>query len=126
MCCLTYLCQDHHDPEIEDESITANILSGKYRLHDFAATMWLELTEKVTSLSKLEDIPEDLVNLLQTFLSERTSGPYNDTTNGDASLPGFESFKKRWPGLHSVLCKSVNFRQLCSKSEYRQDQGEKS
>jgi hypothetical protein len=120
-----YLCQRHHDPEILDEEIADNILSGAYRLHEFATTMWLDLTERVTSSSQSHVLLAELASLLQTLVCERKNDRYNDAN--EKAIPwSLETFEKHWFELHDILCKAVHFRQICSKSDYQKTQGESS
>jgi hypothetical protein len=125
MCCIVYLCQRHHDPEIPDEEIAANILSGAYRLHEFATTTWLDLTERVASSSQSQVLLAELASLLQTLVCERKNGQYNDA--GEKAAPrSLKTFEKPWLELHNILCKAVHFRKLCSQSDYQKTQGESS
>jgi hypothetical protein len=125
MCCIMYLCQRHHDPEILDEEIADNILSGAYRLHEFATTMWLELTERVASSSQSQVMLAELASLLQTLICERKNDRYNDASK-KTSPRSLETFEKPWFELHDILCKAVHFRQICLKSDYQKTQGESS
>ena len=118
-----YLCQGHHDPAILDEEITDNILSGAYRLHEFATTMWLELTERVASSSQSQVLLAELVSLLQTLVCERKNDRYNDASEKITPW-SLETLKEPWFELHNILCKAVHFRQICSKSDYQKTQGE--
>ncbi|KAL4724605.1 hypothetical protein ACLX1H_008047 [Fusarium chlamydosporum] len=44
--CLTYLCQDHHDPDLTEDEVDKMILLGAYRLHHFSSELWLVLINR--------------------------------------------------------------------------------
>jgi len=117
-----YLCQGHHDPEILDEEISHNILSGAYRLHDFSTTVWLELVERYACSNRSRTLPNELISLLEILMCKRSSDQF-DSCAEDSTQPKLESFKSSWPDLHSMLCKVAYFRQSCSKAEYNKRQG---
>lgn len=122
MCCITYLSQEHHDREIDDEEMAYNLLSGLYRFHEFATTMWLELIERVTRFYSLGSMPKELIAILETFLAERKNRHYKGTTAKSVERR-FSSFKKDWPELHDILCKAAGFRHVSSKAEYNKNKG---
>ncbi|KAF2792115.1 NACHT domain protein [Melanomma pulvis-pyrius CBS 109.77] len=121
ICCITYLCQGHHDPEILDEDIRRNILSGAYRLHDFATTMWLELIERFVCSDSVHILPDELISLLEILMHERNNRQYNGGTEQPTQWK-LESFKQCWPELYDMLCKSTGFHQICSRAEYHKSQ----
>jgi len=118
-----YLRQQHHDPDITDEEIADNILSGAYRLHDFATTMWLELTEKFISTSQSLVPPDELVDSLQALHYERKNDGYVNAVI-QANAQSLEAFKAYYPELYGILCEAVHFRQICAKSEFKKIPGE--
>jgi hypothetical protein len=117
-----YLCQGHHDPEILDEEISHNILSGVYRLHDFSMTVWLELVERYACSNRSTTLPNELISLLEMLMHKRSNDQFNDVAEDSTQLK-LESFKSNWPNLHSMLCKAAHFRRTCSKAEYNKRQG---
>jgi len=122
MCCITYLCQGHHDPEILDEELSHNILSGVYRLHNFSTTVWLELVERYAYSNRSRTLPNELISLLEMLMQERSNDRF-DSVVEDSTQPKLESFKSKWPNLHSMLCQAAHFRRTCSEAEYKKSQG---
>lgn len=122
MCCIMYLCQGHHDPEILDEEISNNILSGVYRLHDFSMIVWLELVERYACFSGSRTLPNELISLLEMLMHKRGNDQF-DIVAKDCTQPKLELFKSNWPNLHSMLCKVSQFRRTCSNAEYNKRQG---
>lgn len=117
MCCVTYLCQTHHDHDLLDEDIAHNILSGAYRLHDFAATAWLELVERFIYSSKQDTVSHELIDVLETLRSERTQGTYPEGAETSTQL-SLEPFKSVSPAVHNMLCKVAHFRRISLKGEF--------
>ena len=117
MCCVTYLCQTHHDHDLLEDDIAKNILSGAYRLHDFAATAWLELVERFVHSSRQDIISHELVDALEMLRCERTQGTY--TEGAEPSTPSsLEPFKVASPIVHNMLCKVAHFRRISSNSHF--------
>jgi hypothetical protein len=122
MCCVTYLCQVHHSHDLLDEEIAHNILSGTYRLHDFAATTWFEFLERFIHLIRQDTLPHELVDVLETLRWERANGMR--TEGAEASTqPSLEHFKSDSPALHDMLCKVAHFRQISLKGNFDKDKG---
>ena len=122
MCCVTYLCQTHHDHDLLDEDIAHNILSGAYRLHDFAANAWLELVERFIHLSRQDTISHELIDALEMLRCERTQGEY--TEGAEASTPSsLEPFKSVSPAVHNMLCKVAHFRRISLKGNFDKNEG---
>ena len=122
MCCVTYLCQIHHDHDLLDEDIGHNILSGAYRLHDFAATAWFELVERFIQLSKQDTLSHELIDALETLRCERTQGIYTEGAE-ESTQSSLEPFKSVSPALHDVLCKVADFRRISLKRNFDKNEG---
>ncbi|KAH7359598.1 NACHT domain protein [Pyrenochaeta sp. MPI-SDFR-AT-0127] len=116
--CITYLCQPHYDIDILDEDIEQNILSGVYRLHNFATTTWLDLLKKYISFDHSAGVPDELVSILETLTTERHNCQYNGSEE-PSSPRSLEAFKKHCSKLHTALRKSVHFRLLWAKAAYQ-------
>ena len=122
MCCVTYLCQTHHGHDLLDEDIAHNILSGAYRLHDFAATAWLELVERFIHLSRQDTISHELIDALEMLRCGRTQGIY--TEGAEASvLSSLKPFKSVSPAVHNMLCKVANFRRVSLEGNFDKNKG---
>ncbi|KAL9119321.1 MAG: hypothetical protein Q9187_004124, partial [Circinaria calcarea] len=121
VCCVTYLCQMHHDPDLLDEEIDGNILSGAYRLHDLAATTWFELVELSVPLLKQETtLSPKFIDALETLRCGRTSGTY-DKGAETFTASSLEPFKSISPTLHDMLREVAYFRRASLKSNFDED-----
>jgi hypothetical protein len=127
-CCIWYLRQSHHDSWITDDEIADNIISGDYRLHTFAVTMWLELVKRYVSLNGSKHMSTELIRALECLAAERSSSDFGGSTElaGQSHQPELEKFKYQWPKLHTMLCQVAQFRRRCSSSEYHISKGEMS
>ncbi|KAI8718204.1 NACHT domain-containing protein [Fusarium sp. LHS14.1] len=74
--CISYLCQDHHDLEsIEEEEIEDSILSGSYRLHNFAYTYWWKLIKQYLALSKGDQAVQMEFDMSEAILALKSTQP---------------------------------------------------
>lgn len=123
VCCVTYLCQTHHDHELPDEEIDRNILSGAYRLHDLASIIWFELVERsVTFIKQDTTLSPKLIDALETLRSERTSGTYDGGVEvfTSSNLEPFESISST---VHDMLREVACFRRASLKSNFDEENG---
>ncbi|RBA21148.1 hypothetical protein FPRO05_07462 [Fusarium proliferatum] len=84
--CVVYMCQDHHDSELTEDEIDANILWGAYRLHHFSSSFWLDLILEYLALSDSNIIPEGLIEQLKLLLETRSSDRYIESDQTDSCL----------------------------------------
>ena len=117
ICCVTYLCQHHHDQGIGDQEICHHLLSGAYRLHNFATAMWFDLVEYVATLSS-QSLPDTLANLLRLLSTERR----NESYEGAPSTYSSACFKK-YPEIHEMASKQAEFRRACSNGGFDKRHG---
>lgn len=120
-----YLCQRRYDPEILDDKnvdVAINILSGVYRFHYFSATLWLEFVERYIRLTRSQTLPDELINLLERLMVERSSYEFKGNTEQSA-LPDLQPFKSQYPDLYEMLCDVTHFRQKCLQAEYHISKG---
>jgi hypothetical protein len=120
--CLTYLCLDPFDPEIGEEDLTENIISGGYRLHAFAASQWVELVRKCAGMLGNKNPPDELITLLEHFITERKNMWYEGLDEHAPECGELETFKREWPELHTLLRHALKFRQL-DVGDWRLDEG---
>ncbi|KAF5667794.1 NACHT domain-containing protein [Fusarium heterosporum] len=62
-CCITYLCQHHHD-KIDAELFRQNVIDGIYRLHHFASDNWSYLVLIYLKTASKPQKEESLVPLI--------------------------------------------------------------
>ena len=127
-CCIWYLCHSHYDPWITDEEITDSIVSGDYRLHEYAVTMWVELIKRYVSLNGSKPLSSELISALECLLTERSNNEFvhKPELASRSDQLYLEKFESQWPELYTMLCRIAHFRWRCSSSEYRMSKGEMS
>ncbi|MCJ1267692.1 hypothetical protein MMC22_007578 [Lobaria immixta] len=125
-CCIWYLCQSHHNAWITDDEITDNIISGDYRLHDYAVTIWLDLVKHYVRLNGSKPLSIELIHALECLMTDRSSSEFAASTDlaGQSHQPDLEKFKNQWPELHTILCHMAQFHWRCSTSEYHMSKGD--
>ncbi|KAL9621920.1 MAG: hypothetical protein Q9160_003741 [Pyrenula sp. 1 TL-2023] len=112
MCCIAYLCQRHHDPQVGDEEINAHAISGAYRFHNFSTNMWLELLDRTAALLPRR-LPDALIDLLSRLSSQRC----NQRCNSEAKAPSSVHLQE-YPEIDQMLSKADQFRRAYSESDY--------
>ncbi|KAL6697595.1 hypothetical protein J3F84DRAFT_291012 [Trichoderma pleuroticola] len=124
ICCLQYLCQDHHSPDISDKDLEAGMKMGNYRLHYYATDTWLNLVTQYLRLNLSRVLSEDLTTTLDKFYKERgkqesCSWPELD---GQQYPPELQQFQSCNPNLFH-FCRSIaQFQQKCATSLYDLEQ----
>lgn len=116
--CVTYLCQPHHDPELDQGSVATHLVAGVYRFHHFAADAWLKLTEMCCLSKEVDKCSEDwreLLCLVRNFLKTRTNDAYTPFDE-KADLPRLKHIKDTEPDIYELLCREI---QLRKKAEVR-------
>ncbi|KAL6403418.1 NACHT domain protein [Ilyonectria robusta] len=126
ICCTKYLCQDHHNPWTEDPEFEENVISGDYRLHYYATSTWLELTERYLSLAGSKAPPPQLINALENLDGARSQWEYRGGTELEAQLYPrvLRKVEPHRPDLFAMLRNVARFRQKASTSQYRIDQAD--
>lgn len=126
--CIWYLLQSQFDLLITDDEVAENVISGKYRLHNFAVDMWLELVKRYVSLNGSKPLSTELIHALEFLATERSSSEFGGSTElaGQSHQPELEKFKRQWPDIHTMLCDVAQFRWRCSSSDYHMSKGEMS
>ena len=119
MCCIQYLCQRHHDPDLLDDEFLGNVLSGAYRMHEYAVSMWLELVERYVLVADSPALPENLIGLLQLLIEKRSSDDFIEEDISQ-SLPNLSQdlLVSDCSDVSAMLRKASYFRQKCSEGEY--------
>jgi len=122
--CLNYLSMDIYDPDIEDEAITENILSGKYCLHSYGTSQWLGLVCTAGTVLQKDERMDELVNRVEHFFAQR-SNPDCDhiPTDGLSRAVELNTFKTQHPSVYEDLARAMHFRKS-DIGEWRIDEGE--
>jgi len=122
ICCITYLCQRHHDPDRGDERIADDVISGAYRFHNFATAVWLELVKNSASQARSGSLPTELISSLEDFMYQRTND-FSTGKIGDSPDRLLEPFKSTWPDIHLMLSKITQFHHVAANSDFDKREG---
>ncbi|KAL9567379.1 hypothetical protein ACKAV7_008454 [Fusarium commune] len=118
--CVVYMCQDHHDPDLTEDEIDANMLWGAYRLHHFSSSFWLDLINEYLTLSGSETIPHTLIDQLRILLETRSSDHYTQSNQSKRCLhPAILGLEDQEPALVEMLKGCIEFQTSSSKSDFR-------
>ena len=124
-CCIQYLCQRHHDVDLSEEELHNNILSGLYGLHEYSATMWLELIRRYLDLAELTAPPSDLISLFEIFIEKRSSEAFVlDTASPYVRCVVLHLLQSNHLNIYEVLCNTAYFQKKCSGGLYDKREGE--
>ncbi|EGU76073.1 hypothetical protein FOXB_13411 [Fusarium oxysporum f. sp. conglutinans Fo5176] len=100
--CMVYLCQDHHEPDLTEDEIDANILWGAYRLHYFSSGFWLDLINEYLTLSSSATLPNTLIDQLRVLFGTRQSEDHTQTDQDATCLhPAILALESREPVLRT-------------------------
>jgi hypothetical protein len=114
----------HHGQVLRDDEVTENVLSGAYRLHDFAATSWLKLVERCIQFTGPKAPAGELLDALETLRCERTQPNYNETVQS-STQSSMEPIKSTSPVVHQMLCEAAQFRLVALKGNFHFEQGQR-
>lgn len=116
--CLTYLCQDHHDPDLTEDEVDKMILLGAYRLHHFSSELWLVLINRYLVLSDSKTLPETLIAQLRRLFERRSSNDYIKPDECEINLhPAIPVLESDEPDLVEMLKGCSDFHASFSKSD---------
>ncbi|PKK48953.1 hypothetical protein CI102_7960 [Trichoderma harzianum] len=124
ICCIRYLCQDHHSPDISEKDLEAGIKMGNYRLHYYAADTWLSLVTQYLRLNQSQVLSEELITTLHKFYEEQCKQDLSGRTElKEQRYPSeLQQFKSRNPNIFCFLRGIAQFQQKCSTSLYHLEQ----
>ncbi|SPO07346.1 uncharacterized protein DNG_10040 [Cephalotrichum gorgonifer] len=106
---LTYLCSGIFDVNQSDTELSKNMLTGKYRLHSYATSQWIELTRRCIEHSKdLSAYPDLLALLFRLSLELRNYSFKNQVNLKD---PAFEGIGSEHLEISQIVCGVLQFRQ---------------
>ncbi|KAL6821029.1 hypothetical protein J3E69DRAFT_373903 [Trichoderma sp. SZMC 28015] len=124
ICCIQYLCQDHHSPDMSKKDFEAGIKSGDYRLHYYATDQWLNLVTQYLRLNQSRTLSEKLITTLDKFHQERCKQDSSSRTElQEQQYPSeLKQFESCSPNLFRFLRSIAQFQQKCSTSLYHLEQ----
>ncbi|KAF6803819.1 NACHT domain protein [Colletotrichum musicola] len=116
-CCITYLSQAHHDPELPVEEVGFNLRSEAYRFHDFATLFWLELLKRFLVLKETNKLPEDLVDGLENLYSERYRCESQASAESQGSKEGFDIIDPQHAHSQQMLESVSGFQKIADNAD---------
>ena len=108
--CITYLCQEHHDPDTDESQFETHFLNGVYRLHHYATGSWIRLLQLYFQAKEMSPACSQLLDLLHRVLDHRVNADH-DLDDGNADFSSFKSLKNAFPELYRLLCREAYFHQ---------------
>ncbi|RKL31203.1 hypothetical protein BFJ72_g11220 [Fusarium proliferatum] len=118
--CLVYMSQDHHDPDLTDDELDANIVWGAYRLHHFSSSFWLDLIYGYLTLSGSKTMPDTLTDQLRILLETRSSDAFTQSDQLKGSLhPAIPGLESQEPDLIEMLKGCADFQTSSTKSDFQ-------
>lgn len=125
--CIDYLCQNHHDPLLSDQEVSAKVLTGQYSFDGFASQMWFELSHQYLCSVKGLEVSTALAESIQRLwrcrklsavqkvidvfsnedIHRDNENDSEDEVDGEW-MP--EGMKQQHPLLHDLLQKVYDFR----------------
>lgn len=120
--CLTYLCSDLLDVDITDDDIEQNVISGAYRLLNFAHHQWAECLRLCTRNFR-DELPPQLVHLLGHIIEDLANPYYNQDSDTNLGLWSLGRFKSNLEEVKTIS-RSLEFRSIMATSyDWRLDEG---
>ncbi|KAK4063518.1 uncharacterized protein Triagg1_9395 [Trichoderma aggressivum f. europaeum] len=128
ICCIRYMCQDHHSPDISNDDLEVGIKMGNYRLHYYATDTWLNLVTQYLRLNQSIPLSEELITTLYKFYKERgkQESCSRKELNEQRYPPELQKLESCYPKLFCFLRSNAQFQQKCSISLYHLEQGKMS
>lgn len=106
---LTYLCSGIFDINQSDKTLSKNMTTGKYRLHSYVTSQWIELTRRCIEHSKDLSAYPDLLELLTRLALELRN--YNSKNQVIVKDPIFEGVTGELLEISQIVCGALQFRQ---------------
>ncbi|SCV57123.1 uncharacterized protein FFB14_14978 [Fusarium fujikuroi] len=121
--CLAYLCSDLLDTDMSDDDIKRNVVSGAYRLLNFAHHQWGECLRLCTRHFR-DELPPQLVPLLGHIIEDLTNPYYNQDSDINLGLWSLGRFKSNLEEVEAIS-RSLDFRSIIDTSyDWRLDEGD--
>ena len=129
-CCINYLCQHHHDEDIDEASFEEAVKNGVYRLHHFAADMWSSLVVSYfTSAPAENNSPETakLAALLNILVGKRANRSFcTFEKKGSEESPALEILQTGvGKEAYELVRNELEFRQNARARLFELETGEK-
>nr|KAK5442811.1 hypothetical protein LTR18_005488 [Exophiala xenobiotica] len=116
-CLINYLCQTHHDPDLSDEAIAENVMTGAYCLHNLATTTWLDTLELYVCAQGSQPLSEEAIDAVERLFRDRLNDAYANNATA-TSQPKLGCFKPVSECMYGMLCEAAHFRQMSKKDTF--------
>jgi hypothetical protein len=116
--CLKYLCQHHHDADIDPDTRSQLILAGAFRLHHFARLFWLKLIKECRSNSTTDTLAGPLIDMLEALHNKRVNSAFEKAPKENRTEYWAFLEKMKKPKVYAMMNGSVSFRTSCSESAF--------
>ena len=103
------------------------MFDGEYRLHYYAASMWLDLVRRYIVIDRSKPVSNKVILALEELVEERSCKCFSNATDTAAHSPPFELeiLKSEWLELHTVLVQASRFQRKCLESDIHVTKGER-
>ncbi|KAF4443329.1 NACHT nucleoside triphosphatase [Fusarium acutatum] len=123
--CLAYLCSDCLDPDLSDDDIERNVISGAYRLLNFSHHQWAECLRLCTRHFR-DELPPQLVPLLGHIIQDIANPYYSQDSETNLRLWSLNRFRSNLEEAEAIS-RSLDFRSIMATSyDWRLDEGDTS
>ncbi|KAF5530924.1 nacht domain-containing protein [Fusarium mexicanum] len=121
--CLAYLCSECLDPDLSDDDIERNVISGAYRLLNFAHHQWAECLRLCTRHFR-DELPPQLVPLLGHIMQDLANSYYSQDSETNLGLWSLDRFKSNLEEVEAIS-RNLDFRSIMATSfGWRLDEGD--
>ncbi|KAG4277591.1 hypothetical protein FPRO04_07368 [Fusarium proliferatum] len=121
--CLVYLCSDCLDPALSDDDVERNVISGSYRLLNFAHQQWAECLKLCTRHFR-DELPQQLVPLLGHIMLDLANPYYSQGADINLGLRSLDKFESNLEEVKTIS-RSLEFRSIMATSyNWRLDEGD--
>ncbi|KAF5241930.1 hypothetical protein FANTH_8890 [Fusarium anthophilum] len=119
--CLAYMCSECLDPDLSDDDIERNVISGAYRLLNFVHHQWAECLRLCTRHFR-DQLPPQLIPLLGHIMQDLANPYYSQDSKTKLGLWGLDNFKSNIDEVKAIS-HSLDFRSLMATSyDWRLDE----
>jgi hypothetical protein len=121
-CLINYLCQTHHNPELSDEELAQNIMTGAYCLDDLATTTWADTLELYVRSRGSQPLSDTAIDAVERLISDRHNYGYVNSATVPFQ-PSLDCFKIVSDNVYRMLCESARFRRMSQKGTFDKAKG---
>ncbi|RSL85848.1 hypothetical protein CEP52_016003 [Fusarium oligoseptatum] len=120
--CLTYLSSRMFDLDATDDTVQTNLISGAYRLLNFASSQWAECLRLCVRHFRTES-PTELLELLQQFHARSTNSEYDWGMDTNSTYWALQPLKDL-PEACDLVSRALDFRRsLRGSYDWLSDEG---